>query len=61
VDFKVQGQPGLQIEFQDSPGYIKKPCLELPTPHQKEKKKKKTKNSSSSSSNNNKGERGYKQ
>jgi hypothetical protein len=24
----VQGQPGLQSEFQDSQGYIEKPCLE---------------------------------
>ena len=28
VDFWVQGQPGLQSEFQDSQGYIEKPCLE---------------------------------
>ena len=24
----VQGQPGLQSEFQDSQGYTEKPCLE---------------------------------
>jgi hypothetical protein len=34
-DFWVQGQPGLQSEFQDSQGYTEKPCLE------KQKKKKK--------------------
>jgi hypothetical protein len=28
VDLWVCGQPGLQSEFQDSQGYIKKPCLE---------------------------------
>jgi hypothetical protein len=28
VDFWVQGQPGLQSEFQDSQGFIEKPCLE---------------------------------
>jgi hypothetical protein len=33
VDFWVQGQPGLQSEFQDSQGYTEKPCL-------KKKKKK---------------------
>jgi hypothetical protein len=27
VDFWVQGQPGLQREFQDSQGYTEKPCL----------------------------------
>jgi hypothetical protein len=27
VDFCVQGQPGLQSEFQDSQGYTEKPCL----------------------------------
>jgi hypothetical protein len=32
--FWVQGQPGLQSEFQDSQGYTEKPCL-------KKKKKKK--------------------
>jgi hypothetical protein len=37
ADFWVQGQPGLQSEFQDSQGYTEKPCLEKP----KEKKKKK--------------------
>jgi hypothetical protein len=35
VDFRVQGQPGLQSEFQDSQGYTEKPCLE------KQKRKKK--------------------
>ena len=28
VNFWVQGQPGLQSEFQDSQGYTEKPCLE---------------------------------
>jgi hypothetical protein len=28
TDFWVQGQPGLQSEFQDSQGYTEKPCLE---------------------------------
>ena len=27
VDFLVQGQPGLQNEFQDSQSYTEKPCL----------------------------------
>jgi hypothetical protein len=36
VDFLVQGQPGLQSEFQDSQGYTEKPCIE------KSKKKKKS-------------------
>jgi hypothetical protein len=27
VDFWVQGQPGLQSEFQDSKGYTEKSCL----------------------------------
>jgi hypothetical protein len=27
VDFWVQGQPGLQSEFQDSQDYTEKPCL----------------------------------
>jgi hypothetical protein len=34
ADFCIQGQPGLQSEFQDSQGYTEKPCL---------KKNKKTK------------------
>jgi hypothetical protein len=42
ADFWVQGQPGLQSEFQDSQGYTEKPCLE-----KKKKKKKKKRNSSS--------------
>ena len=36
ADFWVQGQPGLQSEFQDSQGYAEKPCL-------RKKKKKKEK------------------
>jgi hypothetical protein len=35
ADFWVQGQPGLQSEFQDSQGYTEKPCLETPTPQKK--------------------------
>jgi hypothetical protein len=35
ADFWVQGQPGLQSEFQDSQGYTGKPCLEK---NQKDKK-----------------------
>jgi hypothetical protein len=31
VDFWVWGQPGLLSEFQDSQGYIEKPCLEKQT------------------------------
>jgi hypothetical protein len=31
ADFWVQGQPGLQSEFQDSQGYKEKPCLEKKT------------------------------
>jgi hypothetical protein len=27
ANFKVQGQPGIQSEFQDSKGYTEKPCL----------------------------------
>jgi hypothetical protein len=27
ADFCVCGQPGLQSEFQDSQGYMEKPCL----------------------------------
>jgi hypothetical protein len=30
VDFGVQGQPGLQSEFQHSQGYTEKPCLDKP-------------------------------
>jgi hypothetical protein len=29
-DFRVQGQPGLQSEFQNSLGYKEKHCLEKP-------------------------------
>jgi hypothetical protein len=39
ADFWVQGQHGLQGEFQNSQGYTEKPCLEK----QKQKKTKKTK------------------
>jgi hypothetical protein len=37
-DFWVQGQPGLQSEFQDSQGYTEKPCLEKPQKKEKENK-----------------------
>jgi hypothetical protein len=30
LDFRVQGQSGLQSEYQDSQGYTEKPCLEKP-------------------------------
>jgi hypothetical protein len=39
ADFWVQGQPGLQSEFQDSQGYTEKPRLEK-TNKQKKKKPK---------------------
>jgi hypothetical protein len=39
VDFRVQGQPGLQSEFQDSQGYTEKPCFEK---QNKTKQKKQT-------------------
>jgi hypothetical protein len=38
VDFWVQGQPGLQSEFQDSQGYIEKACLEKQKNKQASKK-----------------------
>jgi hypothetical protein len=41
VDFRVQGQPSLQREVQDSQGYTEKPCLK--------NKNKQTKNSTSKS------------
>ena len=34
TDLWVQGQPGLQIKFQDSQGYTEKPCLEKPKSNQ---------------------------
>jgi hypothetical protein len=36
ADFWIQGQPGLQDEFQDSQGYTEKPCLETKTKTKKE-------------------------
>jgi hypothetical protein len=39
ADFWVQGQPGLQSEFQDSHGCTEKPCLKK-TKKEKERKKK---------------------
>jgi hypothetical protein len=41
ADFLVQGQPGLQSEFQDSQGYTEKPCLKK---QNKKTKQNKTKN-----------------
>ena len=43
ADFWVRGQPSLQCEFQDSQGYIEKPCLKK-TKSKKQNKKQKTKN-----------------
>jgi hypothetical protein len=37
VDFWVQGQPGLQSEFQHSQGYTEKPCLEKTKQEQQQK------------------------
>jgi hypothetical protein len=39
ADFWVQGQPGLQSEFQDIQGYTEKPCLEKQTNKQTKTKK----------------------
>jgi hypothetical protein len=39
MNFWVQGQPGLQSEFQDSQGYTEKPCLET---EKKERRKEKS-------------------
>jgi hypothetical protein len=36
ANFWVQGQPGLQSEFQDSQGYTEKPCLTPPPKKKKE-------------------------
>jgi hypothetical protein len=41
ADFWVQGQPGLQSEFQDSQSYTEKPCLKKPKKKKKKKKKEK--------------------
>jgi hypothetical protein len=45
ADFRVQGKPGLQSEFQDSQGYTEKPCLKTnkQTNKQSKTKPKKTK------------------
>ena len=40
--FWVRGQPGLQNEFQDSQGYIEKPCLEKIKTKQNKTKQNKT-------------------
>jgi hypothetical protein len=39
VNFLVQGQPGLQSEFQDSQGYTEKPCLEKTKTKNKKKRR----------------------
>jgi hypothetical protein len=39
ADFRVQGQPDLQSEFQDSQGYREKPCLEKQNKNKKQNKK----------------------
>ena len=44
ADFWVQGQPGLQSEFQDSQSYTEKPFLEKTTTTTTKKKKKNPKN-----------------
>jgi hypothetical protein len=38
MDLWVPGQPGLQSEFQDSQGYLEKPCLKKQKQKQKQKK-----------------------
>jgi hypothetical protein len=38
VDFLVQGQPGLQNEFQDSQSYTEKPCLKKKTKNKTKQK-----------------------
>jgi hypothetical protein len=43
VDFWVQGQPGLQSEFQDSQDYTEKPYLEKNKTKQNKTKQNKTK------------------
>jgi hypothetical protein len=43
VDFIVQGQPGLQSEFQDSQGYTEKPCLKKKKNNNNNNNNKKTK------------------
>ena len=43
ADFWVQGQPGLQSEFQDSQGYTEKLCLKKQKQNHKTKKQNKTK------------------
>jgi hypothetical protein len=40
ADFWVRGHPGLQSEFQDSHGYIEKPCLKKPEKTTKQNTKK---------------------
>ena len=42
TDFWVQGQPGLQSEFQDSQGYTEKPCLAKTKSKNKQTKKQTT-------------------
>jgi hypothetical protein len=41
ADFRVQGQPFLQSEFQDSQGYIEKSCLKKKKKRKEKKRKEK--------------------
>ena len=43
ADFWVQGQPGLQSEFQDSKGYTEKICLEKTNKNKNKKQRNKRK------------------
>jgi hypothetical protein len=43
ADLSVEGQPGLQSEFQGSQGYTEKPCLKKNKKNKKNKKQKKYK------------------
>jgi hypothetical protein len=43
ADFWVGSQPGLQSEFQDSQGYIEKPCLDPRLPKKQASKQKQNK------------------
>ena len=43
ADFLVQGQPGLQSEFQDRQGYTEKPCLKKPKLKEREREREREK------------------
>ena len=43
LDFRVQGQPGLQSEFQDIRDYTEKPCLKKNKKDRKKERKKERK------------------